>query len=238
MAGRKRRVLVLDSDRDIAELIHAVLTDAGFDVSELTDMRSDAIRIAVGRQEPDCVLLDGASSADFGESWLNAAWMQTRRRPIPVIMFTADAPAVREARELVSGRSRAARFEAVLGKPFDLDELVDRVARATGHALPFDPSPRGETRRTAAFRAKLEAAGARNIHMSSRREWTNFQTEDGATVQIYWWERDGVYYVMRHAESGGRIDQVGRFFDLDAAITLGLSVRLSQLDEDGHGNAG
>jgi len=74
MAGQKRRVLVLDNDRDIAELVHAVLTDAGFEISELTDLRSDAIRIAVGQQEPDCVLLDGASSADFGESWLNAAW--------------------------------------------------------------------------------------------------------------------------------------------------------------------
>ncbi len=229
MAEQKRRVLVLDGDRDIAELVHAVLTDAGFEVSELTDLRSDAIRIAVGQQEPDCVLLDGASPADFGESWLNAAWMQSRGRPIPVIMFTADAPAVREARELVTERSRSARFEAVLSKPFDLDELIDRVARATGHAVAFDSSPRSETHRTAAFRARLEAAGARNIHMSSRREWANFQTEDGTTVQIYWWAGDGVYYVMRHAESGGRIDQVGRFFDLDAAITLGLSVRLGQL---------
>jgi hypothetical protein len=33
-----------------------------------------------------------------------------------------------------------------------------------------------------------------------------------------------VYYVMRHAESGGRIEQVGRFFDLDAAISLALKV--------------
>ena len=158
--------------------------------------------------------------------------MHTRGRPIPVIMFTADAPAAVEARELVSARSHAARFEAVLSKPFDLDELVDCVARAVGHAAPFDPTPLGETKRTAVLRAKLKAAGARNIHLSSRREWANFQTEDGTTVQIYWWERDGVYYVMQHAEGGGRIDQVGQFFDLDAAITLGLSARLSQLGHD------
>jgi len=34
-----------------------------------------------------------------------------------------------------------------------------------------------------------------------------------------------VYYVIRHAESGGRLDQVGRFYDLDAAISLGMLVR-------------
>jgi hypothetical protein len=37
-------------------------------------------------------------------------------------------------------------------------------------------------------------------------------------VQIYWWQRDGVYYVIRYAESGGRLDPLGRFCDLDAAI--------------------
>lgn len=135
MAGLSGRVLVIDSDRDIAEIVHAVLTDAGFGVSLLVDVCSDAIRVAVSKQEPDCVLLDGQCSADYGESWLDAAWMQTRGRPIPVIMFTVDAPAASEARELSSARSHAARFEAVLGKPFDLDELVDCVARAVGHAV-------------------------------------------------------------------------------------------------------
>jgi hypothetical protein len=44
-------------------------------------------------------------------------------------------------------------------------------------------------------------------------------------VQLYWWQGDGVYYVVRYAESGGRLDQVGRFHDLDTAITLGMSTR-------------
>jgi hypothetical protein len=44
-------------------------------------------------------------------------------------------------------------------------------------------------------------------------------------VQIYWWQRDGVYYVLRYAESGGRVDQVGRVYDLDVAIALGMSIR-------------
>ena len=59
MTGLNGRALVIDSDRDIAEIVHAVLTDAGFGVSLLVEVRSDAIRVAVGQQEPDCVLLDG-----------------------------------------------------------------------------------------------------------------------------------------------------------------------------------
>jgi hypothetical protein len=118
-----------------------------------------------------------------------------------------------------------AAFNAVLAKPFDVDELVNVVARAVGHAVSFDPSPAAEPQRTARLKAKLEAAGAQEVHVSTRREWANFRTLDGTVVQIYWWQRDGVYYVIRHAESGGRLEQVGCFHDLDTAIALATTIR-------------
>ena len=224
MPGQYGHVLVVDSDQDVAHIAQVVLTDAGFTVSVLVQPHPDLIRVAVGQLEPDCVLLDG-DAAGYGNAWDVAAWLGMRERRVPVIMFTASQTAVREAREATSARSQAAHFDAVLSKPFDLDDLVDAVARAVGHAVPFDRTPAAEPERTARLRAKLEAAGAREIHMSTRREWANFRTADGTLVQIYWWQRDGVYYVMRHAETGGRIDQVGRFYDLDAAIALGMLVR-------------
>lgn len=220
-------VLVIDSDRDIAEIVYAVLTDAGFMVSVLVSVEHDAVCTAIGRLEPDCVLLDGDSAGDYGQSWGEAAWLGTRDRHVPVIMFTVDQRAQREAREATSARSQVAQFEAVLNKPFDLDELVDVVARAVGHAVPFDPSPAAEAQRTARLRAKLEAAGVQEIHVSTRREWATFQSTDGTVVQLYWWQRDGVYYVLRYTESGGQVDQVGRFYDLDAAIALGISIPAS-----------
>ena len=72
---------------------------------------------------------------------------------------------------------------------------------------------------------RLEAAGAQNIHVSTRREWATFETVDGTFVQIYWWERDGVYYVGRYAQSGGRLETVGRFYDLDLAIAMATGIR-------------
>jgi DNA-binding NtrC family response regulator len=209
MGEREKKVLVIDDDRDIEEIVHAILTDAGFEVSVLTQVQSDAIRVAVGQQEPDCVLLDGQGLAGFGTSWLDAEWLQARERPVPMIMFTVDVQAVEEAHDATTQRSQAARFAAVLSKPFDVDELVDTVAQSVGHAIPFDLSPQAETRRTDLLREKLEAAGTREIHLSTRRGW----------------QCDGVYYVMQHATSGGRIDQVGRFYDLDAAIALGMRAR-------------
>jgi DNA-binding response OmpR family regulator len=219
------RVLVIDADRDIADIVYAVLSDAGFTVVVLTHVHSDAIRAAVGQFEPDCVLLDGDGTSEYGESWLEAVWLAGRERPVPVIMFTVDQQAIREVREANSPRSQMARFDAALSKPFDFDELVDVVTRAVSHSMPFDPSPAAEFERSAHLRAKLEAAGAQNIHVSARREWASFQIPNGALIQIYWWERDGVYYVLRLDNVAGRLDYLGRVHDLDMAIALAMRVR-------------
>ena len=225
MADQPAHVLVIDPDQDIANIVYAVLSDAGYLVSVLASVDPEAIRAAVGQLEPDCVLLDGGSPAGYGTSWTEAAWLSRRDRQVPVIMFTVDLRARQEAREATSPRSQAAGFHAVLNKPFDLDELLEVVASAVGRSVRFDPSPAAEAGRTERLRARLEAAGAQEVHLSTRREWANFRTADGTLVQLYWWQRDGVYYVIRHAASGGRLDQVGCFPDLDVAIRLGMSVR-------------
>jgi DNA-binding response OmpR family regulator len=193
VAEQPGHVLVIDSDQDIADIIYAVLSDAGYLVSVLASVDPDVIRTAVGQLEPDCVLLDGASPAGYGTSWIEAAWLRRRDRQVPVIMFTVDLPAGQEAREATSARSQAAGFHAVLNKLFDLDELLEVVASAVGRSVRFDPSAAAEAGRTERLRARLEAVGAQEIHLSTRREWANFKTADGTLVQLYWWQRDGVY---------------------------------------------
>ena len=126
------KVLVIDDDRDLDELLHAVLTDEGHIVSALSAVDSHAMRVAVGQLEPDCILLDGGGPGEYGQSWVEAAWLQARSRSIPVIMFTADSAAVREAEEGMSERSREAGFAAVMPKPFDLDRLIETVGRHLG----------------------------------------------------------------------------------------------------------
>jgi hypothetical protein len=91
--------------------------------------------------------------------------------------------------------------------------------------VPFDPSAAAEPARTAALVSRLHAAGATDIHASTRREWANFSTVDGAVVQLYWWQRDGVYYVARYRKTGGTLEAVGQFYDLDAAIEVALTIR-------------
>jgi hypothetical protein len=158
------------------------------------------------------------------DSWVEAAWLHDRARPVPVVMFTVDARTTREARVGASVRSQAAAYFAVLDKPFDLDDLLDTVALAVGHAVPFDASPAAEAARTATLVAKIEAAGGRDVRPSTRREWARFMTADGACVQLYWGQRDGVYHVVRCATPDAALERVGRFPDLDAALALAVAV--------------
>jgi CheY-like chemotaxis protein len=218
------RVLIVDDDRDICDLVHAILTDDGFSVSMLHHQSSDALRAVVNQLEPDCVLLDGASPGNYGSSWEDAAWITRRDRPIPVMMFTAHRAAIEEAEAGQSERSRDAQFSAILSKPFDLDRLLEAVAQAVGHVQPFDSSETGDRQRTAALVERLEASGATDIHPSTRREWASFVTPAGAFLQLYWWQRDGVYYLVRFALTGGRLETLGRFYDLGAAISVAMTI--------------
>jgi DNA-binding response OmpR family regulator len=122
-------VLIVDDDQDISKIVAEVLSEEGFVISELRDARPATIQAEIARLEPDVVLLDGGDGRDYGYSWLNAAWMRERTRPIPVIMFTARARELAEAQLGVSERSKSAAFVGFLPKPFDMRILVETVAR-------------------------------------------------------------------------------------------------------------
>jgi DNA-binding NtrC family response regulator len=135
-------VLIVDDDEDLSGLMVDALREEGFAVTALLDARPAAIQDAVGRLEPDVVLLDGWNAAGYGESWDNAAWLHERRRPIAVIMFTAHARELAEAQLGKTERSHRAAFVGFVSKPFDLQSLIDIVGRAvqepvavSGHLL-------------------------------------------------------------------------------------------------------
>ncbi|MBI4498978.1 MAG: response regulator [Chloroflexi bacterium] len=226
------KVLVIDGDSDIADLVQAVLTDEGFLVSILTDHSPNAIRKAVGQQEPDCVILDSAGPMGFGRSWDEAIWLRGRLRSVPVIMFSTHGIDTREARERISLRSRAAAFTEIVEKPFSLDALIAAVARAVRASIQFEETPSAEAARTQQLVERLHAAGAHDIRPSTLREWATFRTADDSLVQMYWWQAGGVYIVARYVPETGVMERIGQFHDLDAAVQAGASVRRSDRKQD------
>jgi CheY-like chemotaxis protein len=216
------RVLLIDADADVADLVVAILTDEGYSVSVLVNATRDAILAAVGKQEPDCVLLDGSSPAGYGTRWADAAYLAGRERSVPTIMFSAHAADIREARQAESERARAAEFAAVLAKPFHLDELVTAVATACARSEPFNQSAEGDRERTVALARRLRELGATDIRTSDRREWATFRPNGAdALRQLYWWQQMGVYLVGSYEEDGA-LKPIGQFFELDVALAAAI----------------
>ena len=213
-AGAPYRVLVVDDDADVADVVLAILSDDGYVVSTLTDTAHESIRAAVGKQEPDCILLDGSPGPDYGPSWAEAAYLAARARSVPTVMFSAHAGDVREARSDETDRAHA----AIVAKPFALDDLLAAVATACGKSEPFNQSAEGDRERTVALIRRLRQEGATDIRTSDRREWATFRPKDADKIrQLYWWQRMGVYLVGSYDDEG-TLKRIGHFFELDAAI--------------------
>ena len=218
-------VLVVDGDRDIAEMARAVLQDEGYQVVVLFDVSPDAIAAAVGAHEPDAVLLDGESEwRGYGSSWQEAADLAKRTRRVPVVMFTAHAQATDEAKAGQSDRSRQAEFAAIVTKPFELDDLLAAVEKATRRSVPFDRSEAADSARSAALAKELEAVGAQEVRPSARREWVTFKTSRGRLMQIYWWQTGGSYLIGRYDSDGKRMENIALTYDRAGAVEICASL--------------
>ena len=229
--GRRPRVLLVDDDQDLVELVSAVLGDEGYEVCLPEGVEPDQVERAVNRHEPDCILLDSAERARYGASWESAAWIRSRRRPVPTVMFTAHERDSEEARDGRTRRAAAAGFNAVLRKPFGLDDLLEVVHQSVAKSAPFDQSRTAERRRTDALVRALRAAGAVDIRPSSRREWANFRSPSGDEMQLYWWQSRGQYLVGCYTADGLRLLPVGRFLSVDDAVSAAVAPGLSAVEE-------
>lgn len=113
------RVLVVEDEAAIAELIALNLRHAGFDVMVAID--GDAAQQEVDKVLPDLVLLDwmlpGTSGLALAKRWRG----QQRTKDLPVIMLTARA----EETDKVAGLDAGA--DDYLTKPFSTQELMARV---------------------------------------------------------------------------------------------------------------
>jgi two-component system, OmpR family, phosphate regulon response regulator PhoB len=113
------RVLVVEDESAIAELISINLRHAGYDVTIASD--ADQAQIEIDGVLPDLVVLDwmlpGQSGLVLAKRWRG----QARTRELPIIMLTARA----EEGDMISGLDAGA--DDYLTKPFSTNELLARI---------------------------------------------------------------------------------------------------------------
>ncbi len=113
------RVLVVEDDRDIADLVVRYLERAGFEVSVATS--GDRALVAITEHPPDLIVLDLMLPEVGGLEICRAVRRGSKTGAIPIIMVTARA----EESERIAGLETGA--DDYLPKPFALAELLARV---------------------------------------------------------------------------------------------------------------
>jgi DNA-binding response OmpR family regulator len=117
------RVLVIEDDPRISELVRLYLRNAGYDVVQAYDGR-EGVRLA-GTVEPDVVLLDLMLPGLHGRDACRAIRM---RSSVPILMLTA----MDDERDVVDGLDVGA--DDYITKPFNPNVLVARVRAALRRA--------------------------------------------------------------------------------------------------------
>jgi two-component system, chemotaxis family, chemotaxis protein CheY len=117
-----KRILVVDDDPDIRELLFSALEDEGFEVVPAANGHEALATIRTFR--PDVIVLDLMMPVMDG--WQFAKELREREEDIPIVLLSA-------ARDL---RAHAKTLSAaeIIEKPFDLSELVPKIARVASAA--------------------------------------------------------------------------------------------------------
>jgi two-component system, chemotaxis family, chemotaxis protein CheY len=116
--SERPRVLVVDDDEGIRDLVAVVLADQGYEVS-VAEHGAAALDL-VRQTRPAAILLDMRMPVMDGWAFA-AAYRQLPAPHAPIIVLTAAQDAPRRAAEI--------RADAALGKPFTIAELTACVAQ-------------------------------------------------------------------------------------------------------------
>ncbi len=116
------RILVVDDDDDIREVIQDVLASEGYLVDVARD-GAEALSKLPGAAPPSLILLDMMMPNMDGETFLRAVRSKPQMADARVVVVSGSAG--------IRDRVNAMDVAACLVKPFELDELLGVVRRLT-----------------------------------------------------------------------------------------------------------
>jgi two-component system, chemotaxis family, chemotaxis protein CheY len=113
---RAERILVVDDDESIRQIVRLCLSDEGYDVQEAPNGQAALDTLSVVR--PDLILLDLRMPVMDGWEFAKL-YADTPKPHAPIVAFVAALNAEQECADLPAA--------AILTKPFDLDDLLRAV---------------------------------------------------------------------------------------------------------------
>ena len=115
----KKRILIVDDEDDLRNMLKFRLEAMDYDVSEAADGHEGLDRARSGR--PDLIILDLMLPKMDGFKVCRMLKFDEKYKHIPIIMFTARA----QEKDKQIGKEMGA--DAYITKPFDPDILLDKI---------------------------------------------------------------------------------------------------------------
>jgi len=112
-----KRILVVDDDPDLRELLFTALADEGFEVVPASNGEEALGLLRTFR--PDVIVLDLMMPVMDG--WQFAKELKARDEDIPIVLLSAARDLKAHAREMNAAD--------VIAKPFELSELIPKIER-------------------------------------------------------------------------------------------------------------
>jgi len=120
--GEKKKILIVDDERDIVKALMIRLQKAGYEVVTAFDGAQGVFM--AHKEKPDLIILDIRMPAGNGFSVAQRLKHSTHTFTIPVIFLTGSPEKNAEQKAMALG----ARF--YVKKPYDPEELLDAIKRA------------------------------------------------------------------------------------------------------------
>ncbi|HEK22169.1 MULTISPECIES: response regulator [unclassified Mucilaginibacter] len=115
-----RRILAVDDDHDILEILQFILEDSGYKVDTLSDGR--LLMETIREKNPDLILLDIMLGNVDGRELCKEVKKRDETHSIPVIMISAS----HNVGNTVNQENGPNDFVA---KPFDINDLLNSIQR-------------------------------------------------------------------------------------------------------------
>jgi CheY-like chemotaxis protein len=121
--SRVSRILIVDDDPNIVQMLSDILTDEGYEVATATQSLRAFDRAK--ESQPDLILMDIMMPYLDGLDQIKLLSLDDDLKDIPIIVITAKARALDGIEDL-----RALRIVDYLYKPFEISDLLEKIGKA------------------------------------------------------------------------------------------------------------
>ncbi|MDN3550228.1 response regulator transcription factor [Mucilaginibacter aquaedulcis] len=112
-----KKILIVDDEADIRDVVNYILTDEGYQVKELADGQN--VDHAIEDSRPDVILLDVMLGDMDGRDICRELKNAPETMAIPIIIVSATHAGIDEG--------KGCHADDYLLKPFDIEDLIQKV---------------------------------------------------------------------------------------------------------------